>query len=168
MSDSRPREVLRPSILDRLAMSREAGQARGLDLGVGLRELRNEVRRDLERLLDTRTLLLADLADYPEARASVLGYGLPDLTSMWQASPDDRRRLCERLEEVLRRLEPRLEPRSIKVTPINPPSSDGPPASPRLDFRVSAVLHVEPIREAVRFDTSIDLERGNVEVTETE
>ena len=168
MSDSRPREVLRPSILDRIAATPGAARARGVDLGVGLRELRNEVRRDLERLLDTRTMLLEDLAAYPEARASILGYGLPDLSSMSQSSNDDRRRLCEQIEDTLRCLEPRLEPKSIKVTPITRPASEGPPPSPRLDFRVSAVLHVEPIRESVRFDTSFDLERGSIEVTESE
>jgi len=167
LTDAGPREVLRPSIIDRLTSTAAAARARGLDLRIGLRELRNEVRRDLERLLDTRNMVLDDLAPYPEARASVLGYGLPDISSLSQANPDDRRRMCDLIEDTLKRLEPRFDPRSIKVTPVAR-STDGPPPRPRLDFRVSAVLHVEPIREAVLFDTSIDLDRGTVEVTETE
>jgi type VI secretion system protein ImpF len=168
MSDARPREVLRPSLLDRLTATPEAARSRGLDLRIGLRELRNEVRRDLERLLDTRTLILDDLVQFPQARASVLAYGLADFAPMTHASADDRRRICDMIADSLRRLEPRLDPKSIAVTVIARASEDGPPPSPRLDFRVSAILHVEPIREPVRFDTSFDLERGSVEVTESE
>ena len=168
MSRAEPREVLRPSLFERLTSAPDEGRQRGVDLRVGVRELRNEVRRDIERLLNTRTGMLDALVDLPEARASVLAYGLPDFTWATRGSADDTRRICGLIEDVLRRLEPRLDPKTIRVERGQAATIDGNDGRCVLGFRVSAILHVEPIREQVRFDTSIDFDRGQVDIVEVD
>ena len=64
MPGSRPRDVLRHSVLDRLAQT--GSGRRQSDLRIGVEELKQSVRRDIEWLLNSRRPLL-DLSDLPEA-----------------------------------------------------------------------------------------------------
>jgi type VI secretion system protein ImpF len=161
MAGAKPQDVLRHSVLDRLA---ESGGVRGSsrDVRIGVGELRAAVRRDLEWLLNTRTIFPPELDDYPESRRSILGYGLPDLTTFSPSSESDCRRVCSLIEEAVRAFEPRLVPRSVHVDFV--PSS-------RVDdflmhFKIHGTLYVEPIREQVAFDTSMDMSCGALKVEE--
>lgn len=166
MSSGEPRDVLRPSLFERLAG--DESNRRGVDLRVGVRELRAEVRRDLERLLNCRAVNLGELAAYPEARASVLGYGLPDVTACSQSNADDVKRICGMIEDAVRRHEPRLDPKTIKVEQA-PPLKDAQSVEARfnLRFKIAGMLHVEPIHEAVSFDTSLEFDTGSLAVEES-
>ena len=79
----------------------------------------------------------------------------PGLYAFWRSAADAMR-ISKILEETIRRFEPRLLPRSIKV--------EGTPNSSvddfTLGFRISAVLNVDPIREQVSFDTVFVLGYG--------
>lgn len=156
MADSRPRDVLRHSVLDRLAAT--GGGRRQRDLRIGVEELKQAVRRDIEWLLNSRKPLL-DLADLPEARASILAYGMPDLTS-FSSSPSDRQRICAHIEAALRTFEPRLLPRSIRVEPV----AGREEGYARLKFSIHALLDVDPVREPISFDTSVETSSGAVQV----
>ena len=166
MSSGEPREVLRPSLFERLAG--DESSRRGVDLRVGVRELRAEVRRDLERLLNCRAVNLGELSAYPEARASVLCYGLPDVTACSQSNVDDVKRICGMIEEAVRLHEPRLDPKTIKVEQA-PPLKDAESVEARfnLRFKIAGMLHVEPIHEAVSFDTSLEFDTGSMAVEES-
>ncbi len=157
MSDPRRRDVLRHSVLDRLAPTGSGGRRR--DLRIGVEELKQSVRRDIEWLLNSRRPLL-DLSDLPEARTSILAYGLPDLT-LFSGNPSDCQRICTLIEEALRTFEPRLQPRSIKVEHVTAPGD----THVRLHFNIHALLHVDPVREPISFDTSVETASGAVEVT---
>ena len=56
--------------------------------------------------------------------------------------------------------EPRLEPRSIKVDYIQTDELTGLQAQ----FRIRGILHVDPVREPVSFDTNIAMDSGNIEI----
>jgi type VI secretion system protein ImpF len=162
MAGSKPQDVLRHSVLDRLA---ESGGVRGAsrDLRIGVDDLRAAVRRDLEWLLNTRVLLPERLDDYPESRRSILGYGLPDLTTFSPSSESDSRRVCSLIEDAVRAFEPRLIPRTVRVEFV---------PSTRVDdflmhFKIHGTLYVEPIREDVAFDTSMDMSCGALKVEES-
>ena len=163
MRDPRPPEVLRHSIIDRLCQGEDRLRAGG-DLRIGVTELKQAVRRDLEWLLNTRRPLLPEVENLPEARTSILAYGLPDVTQFTGSSQNDRQRLSARIEECLRAFEPRLAPRSLKVEPVDPDE----PSHFRLSFRIRAELHVDPVRERVTYDSSIELSSGAVQIKATD
>ena len=162
MAGAKPQDVLRHSVLDRLA---ESGGSRGAsrDLRIGVDDLRSAVRRDLEWLLNTRIFLPETLDAYPEARRSILGYGLPDLTTFSPSSESDSREVCTLIEEAVRTFEPRLIARTVRVEFV---------PSTRVDdflmhFKIHGTLYVEPIREDVAFDTSMDMSCGALRVEES-
>jgi type VI secretion system protein ImpF len=163
MRDPRPPEVLRHSIIDRLGRGGDRPRAGG-DLRIGVAELKQAVRRDIEWLLNTRRPLLPEVERLPEARTSILAYGLPDVTQFTGSSQTDRQRLSAQIEECLRAFEPRLAPRSLKVEPV----LEGEPARFRLNFRIRGELHVDPVREKVTYDTSIELSSGTVQIEATD
>jgi type VI secretion system protein ImpF len=161
MAGPRRSEILRHSVIDRLAGGR-GDSPRGGDLRIGVEDLRQVVRRDLEWLLNTR-LVAQEVLRYPEAKKSILAYGLPDLSTFSVGGALSIREICELIANAVKTFEPRLQKRSIKVEFI--PSKDISDFTMR--FRISGVIQVEPIREPVTFDTSLDPSSGVVTVEET-
>ena len=155
--------VLRHSLLDRLIGTGRA--ARG-DPRIDVDELRLSIRRDLEWLLNTRRIVDDRLAEFPEASRSVLTFGLPDLGSYSRASSSNKAGICAIIEEAVRRFEPRLDPATVKVDFIrlaNQPIDDF-----SVHFRISGEINVDPIREPISFDTSMDPHDGMMEITAEE
>jgi type VI secretion system protein ImpF len=153
---SRPGEVLRHSVIDRILA--DGGGRRSVDLRIGVADLKRAVRRDIEWLLNSKQPRLDTLAGKPEATASILNFGIPDITQFNSHGDGDRARLCQLIAEALRTFEPRLLPESVKVAFVEARG----PAGMDLHFRISGVLYVEPIREAITFDTSVEVETGAI------
>ncbi len=158
--EQRNSDVLRASILDRLIAGESGAGARGVYEYIGVRELRDSIARDLEWLLNTKHTQSMDLDRFPEAKNSILTYGVPDFSTYSWRSAADARAIARILEETIRRFEPRLLPRSIKVEVLPASNVD----QFTIGFRISAILNVDPIREAVDFDTAIDFESTAVHV----
>jgi type VI secretion system protein ImpF len=152
---------LRPSILDRL-IAEDSGSRAIRDIRVGVVEIRRAVRRDIEWLLNTRQFLGDELERRPEARESLLTYGLPDLSQFSPGRETDRDLICTLIRTTLERFEPRFLKGSVKVAKVDAPRDY------RLTslFRISAVLYVEPISEEIIFDTRVAFDTGSVEVNE--
>jgi type VI secretion system protein ImpF len=150
--------VLRPTLLDRL-LEPKGSPAHP---AIGLRELKRAVARDLEWLLNTKTVLTRHpvIAQLPEARASILTYGIPDYTNASWRSPADARRICGEIAQAVRVFEPRLVPATVRVTVL--PSQGVDDFS--LRFRIEGTLHVEPITEPVYFDSSVEMGTGEFRV----
>jgi type VI secretion system protein ImpF len=129
--------------------------------GVGARELREAVARDLEWLLNTRVWHpWENLERLEEARASILTYGMPELSKFSWSAPEDARTIAGLIEKAVRTFEPRLLARSVKCEVL--PSQDVSDFSLRI--RIEAILQVEPISEPVAFDTSFDFEGGGLHI----
>lgn len=156
-------DILRHSILDRL-VGDDNGPTHGGDLRIGVEDLRRVIRRDLEWLLNTRLVGGEVFEGYEEIGKSILVYGLSDLSNFSTKSVQDSAAICDMITKSVRAFEPRLAKRSVKVEFL--PSSDI--TDLRMHFRISAMIHVDPISEPVTFDTAFDRDSGTVTVRERE
>ncbi len=150
---------LLPSILDRLLdddphATPETPKSRTQVL----RELKQSVRRDLERLLNTRWRPVRLPTDLPELETSLVNYGIPDITAVEFGSADSRRAFGHTLEAVIRRYEPRFK--SVRVELLD----NAEPLDRKLRFRIDALLHAEPAPEPVIFDSALEPASGSIEV----
>jgi type VI secretion system protein ImpF len=151
--------VLRPTLIDRLIEPRGGSS----HPGIGLRELKRAVARDLEWLLNTRNEMVRspELASLGEARTSVLTYGVPDQSTASRSSKNDRARVRKEIANAVRTFEPRLLPATVVISDFEDTTDV---ADPSLRFRIEATLYVEPISEPVFFDSSVDLTTGEFHV----
>ena len=118
------------------------------------------MRRDIEWLLNTKRVQPYDLEDLPETRESIVNYGLPDFSHFTGSSPADCQQICGLIAQTLKRFEPRLAPNTIRVEHVRPTERTGTQSR----FRIHAVLHVDPVKEPVVFDTEIEMDTGSVQV----
>ena len=111
MADLTPKELLQPSLLDRLTDLNPGARTDTLEERViSLRRLRESVIRDLEWLLNTGCLEISgDLGDYPEVRKSVLNYGVPDILGI-SAGQKDLVAIERQIRQAILDFEPRLLP----------------------------------------------------------
>jgi type VI secretion system protein ImpF len=150
---------LMPSVLDRL-LDDEPGQSteplwRG---SYRLEHLREDVRRDLEALLNTRHARQDLLKARGETAQSTLTYGLPDFTSWIGAGPELQAQLRDELASALQAFEPRLT--NVRVIVREPEQQ----YDRNIRLTIQAVLHVDPVVEAVTFDTVVESLTGNCEI----
>jgi len=131
--------------------------------GIGVREMKQSVAEDLERLLNTRVWLPADIEDLEgleETQASLIAYGIPDLSVYSWASPTDSREIMQLVEKAIRTFEPRLVARTVRCEII--PSEDVSDFS--LKLRIDGLLQVDPISEHVTFDSAADFDGGGLRI----
>lgn len=135
-----------PSIFDKLFDESPVQASRRR---LNMDELKDSVARDLESLLNTRTVIDESLvAAYPLALGSVASYGLNDFSGLSLSSVNDRRRICASIERTIARHEPRL--REIEVgLELDRRSINA------LFFSIRAVLVMRPAEEPVSFDAML-------------
>ena len=131
-------------LLDRLMDERgEPGGAAPRRLGI--EQIKDQVARELEALLNTRAALPADAFDeFPLARASILNYGLLDFAGFCMSSDEDRAAICAALVSAIETHEPRLKEVSASIDiaagGVN-----------RLDFVIHARLELGEAGDSVDF-----------------
>ncbi|SNS32657.1 type VI secretion system protein ImpF [Noviherbaspirillum humi] len=143
--------LILPSVLDRLFDDAPDSEADASLPGFDLAAYKRTVARDLEWLLNSRNMP-ADGDDdlHPQAHASILRFGIEDLSSLSLLDPDHRALLRDRLRLAIERHEPRLA--KVRV------ALDAPGSNERsLRFRVDAVLKVHPGKPPVSFDAMLQL-----------
>jgi type VI secretion system protein ImpF len=121
-----------PGLFDRLLF--DQGHDTGAVARLSVEEMKDAVARDLEALLNTRTVVREDLLKrFPECGRSIASYGLADFAGLSLSSTDDRAAICRALERAIVRHEPRLRnvQASLEVR-------EG--AINRLGFNISALL----------------------------
>lgn len=135
-----------PGLFDRLMDAPVAGSAHGTVTRLSIEDLKDTVARDLEALLNTRTVIPEDLLkQYPECSKSIVTYGLNDFAGLSLSSFDDRAYICQCLEKAIARHEPRL--RNVRASLEVQEGSIN-----RLNFAIAALLVVHSSQEAVNFD----------------
>jgi type VI secretion system protein ImpF len=152
MSSIQARMPLFDRLVDRdPRLRREARPLRALDR----RGLRESVRRELERLFNTRCPVPAHrLAG---RLRTVLDYGIPDLSGYSARNPEDRERLADALRRAVEAYEPRLADVRIQLEAV--PGDDL-----ALAGRIQALLVADSVPEPVSFLTVLQLKEGEVEV----
>lgn len=141
MPGPRATQGVRAPLFDRLASST------GLD---GRRDPRlldrdgllASIRRELDRLLNTRTPLAADqLGLRPRG---TLDYGIPDLSLFWPFDADSEARLAAVMTSTIAAFEPRLLRPSVTLERVGNERS-------RLRARVTGVIALDDVVESVSF-----------------
>jgi type VI secretion system protein ImpF len=135
-----------PGLFDRLLDESAHGAGTGTMQRLSIEEMKDAVARDLEALLNTRSVLREDLLKrYPECGRSIASYGLSDFAGLSLSSTDDRAYICRALERTILRHEPRLRnvQASLEVR-------EG--AINRLGFNITALLVASATQEPVNFD----------------
>lgn len=165
MAELTPKELLQPSLLDRLTDEDPSNQQESRYQRVlSPARLRETVRRDLAWLLNTTNLSATehDLAKFPDVENSVLNYGMPDLNGRTVSSID-----VPALEELLRKtvwdFEPRLLRDTVKISLVVDNQEMNQKA---MTFSIEAMLWAQPTPLRLFFRTEIDLESGQVSVNE--
>jgi type VI secretion system protein ImpF len=143
------------SILDRLidqepGVSRETVQNRLTDI----RAIKLSVIRDMENLLNTRREIFPVPEEFREVNNSLFVYGLPDFSSQNPRSPQVKQMLRRDIEQTIARFERRLKNIKVQLE-----TSDK--MEQKIRFRITGILHVEPLSEPVTFDTYFDINKGN-------
>lgn len=154
-----PQTALMPSILDRLIDPASGGTA--WRRGYGLQDMMDVVRRDLEDLLNTRQSHHRLAEDFVETQRSIIGYGMPDMTSIEALTSQQREEIARLLEDVVARFEPRL--RDVRARLVDPDQVK----QPALRFRIDARLCVEPAPD-VAFETILELTTGHSSVQQAQ
>lgn len=108
------------------------------------RELRASVRRELERLLNTRAPFPAEALEGRER--TTLEYGIPDFGHLQTRDTGAQKRIAEEVRRAVAAYEPRLKQVKVAVEP-----SAAPDRERRLTVRVEAMLVVGEVMEPVSF-----------------
>ncbi len=153
MARSATETLVTQSVLDRLMAIDEWPTTRSQSL----RYYKEALKRDLEWLLNTRQPPIPELVEYPLAKASVINFGLPDITSLGLSSASDHGRLRKAIEVCLRNFEPRLM--DVRVTLEGSDMTDR-----RLRFHIEGNMKLDPAPEEISFDTVLELSSGEYKV----
>lgn len=151
MNDISAEKKLSPSLMsclidDHPEVSAEAAKSSSMVL----RQLKENVRANLENLLNTRISCVETPAQMPLLDCSLLNYGLEDIATVNLESNKHVQQFCRKMEETIRNYEPRIK--SIKVDSKN--SLDV--RDMCFHFRVEAVLHASPDNDTIVFDSAIN------------
>jgi len=122
-----------------------------------LRELKAALKRDLEWLLNTRRTIDPAADSARETARSVYHYGLADISSRSLLSSKDHSDLVTEMESALAVFEPRLKRAKVRMETVE--------SSYRaLRFVIEGLLCMDPAPEPVRFDTVLEIGKGEYEV----
>jgi len=164
MAELTTQERLQPSLLDRLTdddpgNSKEARDQRVLSL----RKLRDSVKRDLAWLFNTTHLeVVQSLNAYPQVISSVINFGIPEFSghTLHNVEPMDIER---QIKQAVINFEPRILPQTIKIRLYKDEEEMSHNA---LSFEIEGMLWAQPTPLQLYLKTEIDLDLGDVQVTE--
>jgi type VI secretion system protein ImpF len=163
MANLQLKERLQPSLLDRLTdneplKTTESNKQRVYTLSA----YRASVIRDLQWLFNTCNFIDCDELCEDIVCQSVVNYGLPDLAGL-SISNLKANKLENMIKQVIINYEPRILAKSIKVRLLNTERKVG---NSLLGFDIQADLYAIPVPLEFFFKTEIDLEDGQVSMTD--
>jgi type VI secretion system protein ImpF len=146
------------SVLDRL-IDREPKNSSEIPLSraQSLRELRLGLKRDLEWLLNTRKTIDPAPDSARETVRSVYHYGFADISSKSVLSTRDHSDLVREMEAAIAIFEPRLKRAKVRMEQVEV-------GYRTLKFVIEGLLCMDPAPEPVRFDTVLELGKGEYEI----
>lgn len=155
---------LQPALLDRLSDDAPSERADSRERRIVTRNaLRASVLRDLSNLLNAHALYgAAASSEYPFVHASVLNYGLRDVTGRALSSLDVTA-LAREIERAIVRFEPRIAAGTLCVTPLR---AEGDAMRTSVAFLVEGDLWGQPYPERLYFKTELDLESGQARIVD--
>ncbi|CAE6709272.1 type VI secretion system baseplate subunit TssE [Paraburkholderia haematera] len=163
MAELTARERLQPSLLDRLTDDEPGNAQESRERRVlSMRTLRQAVLRDLAWLFNSSGIgILQDLEAFPLAAQSVVNYGMPDFSGQ-TASGIDIEGVARRMRQAIWDFEPRILRNTVQVRPLAFDQS----AHNQLIFELEGELWGQPVPERLFLKTELDLEMGEIRVTD--
>jgi type VI secretion system protein ImpF len=165
MAELIAKERLQPALLDRLRDDHPARREETLQERVlTMRQLRRSVLKSLERLFNATNMEAGnDLSRHPRIAASVLNYGIPDLTGR-TASGLTPRAIETIMRDAILRFEPRILPHTVRVRAVL--------SEERMDrnaiaFEIEGELWSQPVPMHLLLKTEVNLETGHVAVADS-
>ncbi|HEX6840587.1 MAG TPA: type VI secretion system baseplate subunit TssE [Stellaceae bacterium] len=164
MAELTQQERLQPCLLDRITDDApEKLQESRDERVVSLRRLREGVLRDLGWLLNAANMAsLEDLTDHPHVAQSVLNYGMPGIAGSL-ASGIDVADLERKIYQAIVTFEPRILRDTLKVrlaVAIDQMAHNA------MTFEIEGQLWAQPVPQRIYLKTEIDLELGEVKLSD--
>ncbi len=112
---------------------------------LSVQELKDSVRRELSRLLNSRCPIPGSaLEGMGGMERTVINYGIPDFTSYSPQNANDQSKLAKSMRQAIEAFEPRLTNVDVTVDPLLPNERT-------VSARIEAVLIAGTVREPVMF-----------------
>jgi len=152
-------ERLQPALLDRLRDDEPSDPREGRDrLVIGMRQLREALRRDLLWLFNAKARPAADpIWSYPRASRSVLNFGVPDLTGL-PGSATRERGLEGMTRDAIEAFEPRIVRDTLGVKTVA--AEDDPEGGHLYMTEIRGEACPIPIAELLYLRADVDLDAG--------
>src|ERR1700751_2393637 len=143
------------SVLDRLIDREPMTQVEApLSRAQSIRVMKNAVRRDLEWLLNSRSIAFEPDEALKEVNRSLYVYGLPDFSSYDASTAADQAKLLREIFGTIKLFDPRLA--DVRIIPVEMPGN----GLKEFKLRIEALLRMDPSPEPVSFDTVLELKSG--------
>lgn len=123
-----------------------------------LHEFYEQIRQDLERLLNTRLNNIEWPEKYNELKNSVINYGINDFTLNFFGEKANHPKLCQMIKEAISRFEPRIH--HVHVIPIE---SDT-PLDRVLKLRIECEIDLKPTSIPAVFESRVDVANHMIHV----
>ena len=164
MAELTQQERLQPCLLDRLTdEAPEQKQESRDERVVSLRRLREAVLRDLGWLLNASNFgSLEDLSEYPHVAQSVLNFGMPALAGTL-VSGVDIAEFERKIRQAILDFEPRILRDTVKVRLAVAADQMSHNA---MTFEIDGQLWAQPVPQRIYLKTEIDLELGEVKLSD--
>jgi len=162
MSDSRDvvstGDLFLPTLLDRLSLQGKKAMTRS--------DFRKTVLRDLNWLLNCTNIerQLSSLQNFPQARESVINFGIPPLAGA-RFTESDLDEVAAGIQRALARFEPRILPKSLRVSVIRSEGAEVYKYN-HARFRIEASYWFEPYPIDMVMRAHWDMETGGVDLRE--
>lgn len=144
-------DALTRSVLDRLIdPNPDLAVDPARPIGAQVTEVRENLRRDLEILLNTRRRPVSPPKELADLGGSLVEYGVDGFFLTTLVTDLQRKEFATALEIRIRQFEPRLEDVRVAVVPNRNPSERA------LKLRIEASYTLQPGMPPVAFETAID------------
>lgn len=144
-----------PCVLSRLTDQEPQNQVEHFSRGISIRRLKQDILRNIELILNSRSHPQGEeLENDGEMINSVLGMGLSDFCGH-SHTIQQQERLKKEILRQLRCFEPRINPATLTVTPVDESNSTS-----VIEMEIYGRIEVAPLSEELLFRSRLDLESG--------
>jgi len=159
MREPQPIAGARVPLFDRLDLNPEIDDSQRPFRILTREQLKASIRRELERLLNTRCSLSLD--EVGEEERSVINYGIPDFSSLSAQNADDQILIGRIIGQTVTAFEPRLSNVAVDVRPV-------PDREAGLCVLIDATMVVGQFNEPVYFPVVLNNKNGAAEIDDSE
>ena len=126
---------------------------KGVPNYIGFQVLKNDIRDNLEMILNARLHYFNPPSELTQILDSVLSYGIVDFTQQYYSLDKNQKELCESIRKTITYFEPRLQ--AVQVAMVEP--EEGHERS--FKIRIDGLIQVKPEPQQAVFESRLDVIR---------